>query len=419
MRKENFYVLFAKRSRLLKSGEAAIFMRITANGTRIETNTGKSIDAHLWNQSKERARGNSKKALDLNNYIDDTEIKLFALFQEMQADGSVVTAQELYNRFFNIGPHKKVERMILGTFREHNAECRALMGRDFELGTIKKYETVTRLLERYIKKKYETDDMPLSSLDRDFIHGFEMYLKIDRNQQQNTVARYMKAVKKITNRALANEWISKNPFAGIRVKTVQTDPTFLSLDEVHIIYRHRFDGVLDVVRDMFVMAAFTGLAFIDISNLRKEHVVEDNDGNMWIRKPRQKTEVVQNIPLLDIPKAILKKYENDPKAAKKGTLLPVPCNQVMNRYLKEIGSLCKIEKVLTTHVARHTYATVCLSQGVRIENVSKMLGHTSIKMTQHYARVLDSSIMEDMQNIREVMAGCINTPQRGRKKKTK
>lgn len=232
-----------------------------------------------------------------------------------------------------------------------------------------------------------------------------MYLKIDRNQQQNTVARYMKGLKKITNRALANDWITKDPFAGIKVRTVQTNPTFLTLDELHIIYRRHFDGVLDVVRDMFVMAAFTGLAFIDISNLKREHVVEDNDGNMWIRKPRQKTDIVQNIPLLDIPKAILKKYEDNQKAAEKGTLLPVPCNQVMNRYLKEIGNICEIDKVLTTHVARHTYATVCLSQGVRIENVSKMLGHTSIKMTQHYARVLDSSIMEDMQNIREVMAG--------------
>ena len=415
MRKENFNLLFAKRSRLLKSGEAAIFMRITANGTRVECNTGKSIEPHLWNQAKERVKGSSKKAIDLNNFIDDTEIKMFKLFQEMQEDGSVVTAQELHNRYFNIGPHKKVERMIIATFQEHNQECRALMGRDFELGTIKKYETITRLLQRYIAKKYETADLPLTSLDRDFVHGFELYLKIDRNQQQNTVARYMKGLKKITNRALANEWITKDPFAGFKVKTVQTDPTFLTLDELHTIYKHHFDGALEVVRDMFIMAAFTGLAFIDISTLRSEHVVTDNDGNMWIRKPRQKTEIVQNIPLLDIPKEILAKYENDAKAAKKGTLLPVPCNQVMNRYLKEIGTLCGISKVLTTHVARHTYATVCLSQGVRIENVSKMLGHTSIKMTQHYARVLDSSIMEDMQNIREVMAGDVFKKKRCRR----
>ena len=210
--------------------------------------------------------------------------------------------------------------MIIATFKEHNQECRALMGRDYELGTIKKYETVTRLLERFILKKYEVEDLPLTSLDRDFVHGFEMYLKIDRNQQQNTVARYMKAVKKITNRALTNEWITRNPFAGIKVRTVQTNPTFLSLEELHLIYKHKFVGILDVVRDMFVMSAFTGLAFIDISNLRKEHVVEDNDGNTWIRKPRQKTEIVQNIPLLDIPKAILKKYADNPKAIERGTV---------------------------------------------------------------------------------------------------
>lgn len=295
-------------------------MRISVNGTRIDSNTGKYIDPALWNQSKERAKGTSKNAIDVNDYIDETNIKLFKLFQEMQSEGVVATAQELHNRFFNIGVHKVVERMIITTFQEHNQECRALMGRDFELGTIKKYETITRLLQRYIKKKYEVDDLPLTSLDRDFVHGFEMYLKIDRNQQQNTVARYMKGLKKITNRALANDWITKDPFAGIKVRTVQTNPTFLTLDELHIIYRRHFDGVLDVVRDMFVMAAFTGLAFIDISNLKREHVVEDNDGNMWIRKPRQKTDIVQNIPLLDIPKAILKKYEDNQKAAEKGTL---------------------------------------------------------------------------------------------------
>lgn len=418
MRKDNLSMLFfLKRAQTKKSGEVPVYARITANGTRVDFSTQKCIAENLWSQAKERAKGSSKKAIDLNNYIDDMEIGVFKVMQEMQKEGAVVTARELYNRFFNIGPHKKVERMIIATFHEHNQECRALMGRDFELGTIKKYETITRLLQRYIKQKYEAEDLPLTSLDRDFVHGFDLYLKIDRNQQQNTVARYMKGLKKITNRALANEWITKDPFAGFKVKTVQTDPTFLSLDELHIIYKHHFEGVLEVVRDMFIMAAFTGLAFIDISNLQQEHVVTDNDGNMWIRKPRQKTEIVQNIPLLDIPKEILKKYENNPKAEKKGTLLPVPCNQVMNRYLKEIGTICGISKVLTTHVARHTYATVCLSQGVRIENVSKMLGHTSIKMTQHYARVLDSSIMEDMQNIRSAMAGDVFKKKRGRKPK--
>lgn len=406
MRRDNLSMLFfLKRAQPKKSGELPVYARITANGTRVEFSTRKCIAENLWSQQKGRAKGSTGQAIDLNNCIAELEIGMFRLWQEMQNNGMAVTARGLYNRFFNIGPDKKGERTIIMTFQEHNQECRALMGRDFELGTIKKYETILRLLQRYIKQRYEADDLPLASVDREFVHGFSMYLKIDRNQQQNTVARYMKGLKKITNLALANEWISKNPFAGFKVKTVQTDPIFLTLEEVHKIYRHKFTGVLEVVRDVFVMAAFTGLAFIDVSNLRSEHIVTDKDGNRWIRKPRKKTDIVQNVPLLDIPEEILKKYERNIKAAKKGTLLPVPCNQVMNRYLKEIGNLCGIEKVLTTHVARHTYATVCLSQGVRIENVSKMLGHTSIKMTQHYARVLDSSILEDMQGIRSAMAG--------------
>jgi len=155
----------------------------------------------------------------------------------------------------------------------------------------------------------------------------------------------------------------------------------------------------------FIFAAFTGLAFIDVQQLAPEHIVEDSNGNLWIRKPRQKTKNMCNIPLLDIPLEILRKYAKHPACQKKNRLLPVPCNQKMNSYLKEIADLCLINKTLTTHVARHSYATsVCLANGVSIENVAKMLGHTNIKMTQHYARVLDSSILRDMNNVKNVMA---------------
>ena len=154
---------------------------------------------------------------------------------------------------------------------------------------------------------------------------------------------------------------------------------------------------------MFLMSAFTGLAFTDVSQLTEDHIVTDNDGNKWIRKLRQKTKQMSNIPLLDIPLAIIEKYQGDKKAARKGVLLPIPCNQVMNRYLKEIATICKINKHLTMHTARHTYATICLSQGVSLKNVSKMLGHASVKMTERYARVLDSSILHDMNAIRETL----------------
>ena len=159
---------------------------------------------------------------------------------------------------------------------------------------------------------------------------------------------------------------------------------------------------------LMLLSCFTGLAFIDVQQLSPEHIVKDNNENLWIRKPRQKTKNMCNIPLLDIPLEILRKYADYPACKKKGVLLPVPCNQKMNSYLKEIADLCLIKKNLTTHTARHSYATsVCLANGVSIENVAKMLGHSNIKMTQHYARVLDSSILKDMNNVRGVLSNCL------------
>lgn len=228
-------------------------------------------------------------------------------------------------------------------------------------------------------------------------------MKSKKNLQENTVIRYMKAVKKITNMALANDWMEKNPFINIHFHEQEVHKEFLTKEELETMQNKVFDVPrLDLVRDIFLFQCFTGLAFIDVSELKAEHLVSDNQGNLWIRKARQKTKVMCNIPLLDIPLAILEKYEGHPLAKKKGTLLPVPCNQKLNSYLKEIADLCGIKKNLTTHTGRHTFSTVvALANNVSLENVAKMLGHTNTKMTQRYAKVLDQSILRDMQNVRE------------------
>lgn len=188
---------------------------------------------------------------------------------------------------------------------------------------------------------------------------------------------------------MANEWIAKDPFIGIKFHEKEVIREFLTMDELLTICHKEFPlERITVVRDVFIFASFTGLAFIDVQQLSPEHIVKDNNENLWIRKPRQKTKNMYNIPLLDIPLEILRKDADYPACKKKGVLLPVPCNQKMNSYLKEIADLCLIKKNLTTHVARHSYATsVCLANRVSIENVAKMLGHSNIKMTQHYARV--------------------------------
>lgn len=403
--KTNFRVFFfLKKAKLLKNGEASVAMRITVDGQRVENNIRKSILPNLWDQSKERAKGTSAAAVDLNRFIEDARIRVHQIVTELQQTGAEINPLIVQQRFYGLGQVRKQERTILQVIQEHNDEAKQLIGKDFVEITWRRYETMKRYLGELIKQKYGVDDLPLSDFTGEVIRAYEVYLKTHKDLCQNTLIRYMKALKKITNRCLANDWIQKDPFAGIKFREEPTEPEFLTLEEVDRIYNcNPGSKRLEVIKDMFLMSAFTGLAFTDVSQLTEDHIVTDNDGNKWIRKPRQKTKQMSNIPLLDVPLAIIEKYQGDKKAAKKGVLLPIPCNQVMNRYLKEIATICKINKHLTMHTARHTYATLCLSQGVSLKNVSKMLGHASVKMTERYARVLDSSIMRDMNSIRDTL----------------
>ena len=406
MKRDSFRVLFfLKKTRLLKNGEASVCMRITVNGTRVENNIRKSIDPALWSQAKEMARGKSRRACDLNTYIEEARIRLYQIFCELEQQNRPVTAHLLQELFF--GQEKPEEvRTLLGTMQEHNDQCRALVGTDYALITVRRYESCRRYLAELVRQRYGKEDLPLAEVNGELVRAFAFYLKTEKGCQQNTVIRYMKCLKKITNLARANDWMAKDPFLGIRFHEKEVVREFLTMDELQTIYRKEFPlERLTLVRDVFIFAAFTGLAFIDVQQLAPEHIVRDNNGNLWIRKPRQKTKNMCNIPLLDIPQEILRKYANHPTCRKKGVLLPVPCNQKMNSYLKEIADICMIRKNLTTHCARHSYATsVCLANGVSLENVAKMLGHSNIKMTQHYARVLDSSILRDMMQVERAIS---------------
>lgn len=406
MKRDSFRVLFfLKKTKLLKNGEASVCMRITVNGTRVENNIRKSIDPALWSQAKETARGKSRRACDLNTYIEEARIKLYQIFCELEQQNRPVTAHLLQELFF--GQEKPEEvRTLLGTMQEHNDQCRALVGTDYALITVRRYESCRRYLAELIRQRYGKEDLPLAEVNGELVRAFAFYLKTEKGCQQNTVIRYMKCLKKITNLARANDWMAKDPFLGIRFHEKEVVREFLTMDELQTIYRKEFPlERLTLVRDVFIFAAFTGLAFIDVQQLAPEHIARDNNGNLWIRKPRQKTKNMCNIPLLDIPQEILRKYADHPTCRKKGVLLPVPCNQKMNSYLKEIADICMIRKNLTTHCARHSYATsVCLANGVSLENVAKMLGHSNIKMTQHYARVLDSSILRDMNHVQAALS---------------
>ena len=210
----------------------------------------------------------------------------------------------------------------------------------------------------------------LAELDGQFIRDFDFWLKTDKHCQNNSALKHLKNLKKVVRIALANGWIKKDPFYGIRFKQEEVNVEFLSREELDILMNKEFTiKRLEQVRDIFVFCCFTALAFVDVQQLSREHTIKDNNGALWMC----------NIPVLSIPQRILRKYEDNAECIKKGVLLPVISNQRMNAYLKEIADLCSITKRLTTHVARHTAATVVfLANDVSMENVCTLLSDRSI-----------------------------------------
>lgn len=404
LNRSTFNVLFIiKKSKLLKNGEAPICMRLTVNRQVAEIMIKRSVAVEHWNQAKECSREKSHMARELNHYLESVRARILQIHREMEMDGVPVNANAIRDRY---NGRDELRKTIVEIYTEHNTKCRALVGKDFTLSTVEKFDTSLSHLKEYMLHRFHRDDMALQEIDGQYVREFEFYLKTVRNCQHNSALKHLKNLKKVIRIALANEWMKRDPFAGITFKHEETHTEFLTQEELTRLMTREFAiERLSVVRDIFVFCTMTGLAFIDVQQLSQNHIIKDNNGALWIRKPRQKTGNMCNIPLLSPAIALMEKYADHPECVKKGVILPVMSNQKANAYLKEIADLCQISKRLSTHVARYTMATVvCLANGVSMENVAKILGHSNTKMTQHYAKVLDSSIMHDMVNVEKRFA---------------
>ena len=403
VKRNTLSVLFIiKKAKLLKNGEAPICMRITVNKRVAEVMIKRSIPVDLWNQKKECSKGKDRVATELNLYINTVRAKVLQIHRELEIDNKPITADIIKDCFYG---RDKVQRSLLEVYAEHNEKCRALIGKEYTKSTVTKFDTSINRLKEYIRSCYHRDDIMLAELDGQFIRDFDFWLKTEKHCQNNSALKHLKNLKKVVRIALANDWIKKDPFYGIHFKQEEVNVEFLSREELDILMNKEFAiQRLEQVRDIFVFCCFTALAFVDVQQLSREHLTKDNNGALWIRKARQKTNQMCNIPVLSIPQRILRKYEDNAECIKKGVLLPVISNQRMNAYLKEIADLCGITKRLTTHVARHTAATVVfLANDVSMENVSKILGHSNIRMTQHYARVMDRNLKDNMNIVRSKM----------------
>jgi site-specific recombinase XerD len=362
------------------------------NGARSEFSVKRSIEPIEWDTGKGRSSKKTKKASSLNEYLDEVWTRIQEIRKELEHENQEVTAISIAERYLGKQLRKK---KVLELYQEHNDRLQERMGKDVAKGTWDRHKTSKKHFQEFLKQEFQCSDMEAHLVTKRTLEGYNHYLLTNRNCGNNTARKYLMNLSKILNMAVEEGYMDRNPYPLLKLRKTEVETDFLTDQELDRIRTKEFSTCrLGEVRDAFVFCCLTGLAFTDVKTLQPQHLVNTQDQE-WIIKPRNKTKVSSRIPLLPAARKILDQYSGIAQST--GYLLPVRSNQRMNEYLKEIATLCEVDKTLTTHVARHTFATtVTLLNDVSIESVSKMLGHTNLAMTQKYARILDQKINGEM-----------------------
>ena len=359
-----------------------IYLRLTINGDRTEVSTNKKTTPALWCKSLQRVKGKDEKAGLINTSLITMLSKVETLFNYLDMKDEKLSVHQFIDE---LKGRDESHMTLFDAYEHHIANISNLVGIDYTATTVKRYKASLNSLKRYRKDQ----DVRLSDLDYNFIYGYHSYMKTDEGLQHNSAAKNIKNLNGVIRTAIKNKWLLSNPFIGFSCNYINPLRGYLTEDEINSLINKVFKmDRLTKVRDVFVFQIYTGLSFSDLYSLTKGHIEVGIDGKEWIVISRRKTHVRSAIPILPRAKDILLKYNY---------ILPIYCNQRTNSYLKEIADLCNINKPLTSHIARHTFATtITLSRGVPIETVSKMLGHTDIRTTQIYAKITDRKVASDM-----------------------
>ncbi|MFC7345361.1 site-specific integrase [Chryseobacterium zhengzhouense] len=392
-------LFFIKKNKIRTNGTAPIYLRITIDGKAAEIAAKRYIGPKKWDNKTQKAVGNSQEAKTLNSYLKTLEQQVYDFHYLMLKEEDFITAESLKSKLLGTDVST---RMLIPIFQDHNDKVEALIGQDFAPGTLERYKTSLKHTQEFLNWKYKISDIDITKIDHAFIMDYDFWLRSVRKCANNTAVKYIKNFKKIMRLCMANGWLSKDPFLGYKAKIKDVERPYLTKEEIKAVYEKDFaSDRLSQVRDIFLFSCYTGLAYVDVVKLSKSHINIGIDGDKWIFTNRQKTGTATRVPLLPLAQEIILKYEDHPECVNLNVLFPVLSNQKMNSYLKEIANVCGINKELTFHIARHTFATtVTLSNGVPIESVSKMLGHKNLKTTQHYAKILDKKVSDDMAVLR-------------------
>jgi len=404
--KKTFSLLFyLKKPKNYKTGPMPVYVRITVDGKRSETASGRECEPASWSQTAGRMKGTKENVRTFNAYLDDLQKKVYEAHRQLTEADSPISAEVIRDKF--IGKSAK-SRMIIEIFKDHNRKMKALVGREYAKGTLERYETSLKHTQDFLEWKYQLADIDITRIDHSFIKEYEFYLRSVRKCANNSAVKYIKNFGKIIRICRSNGWLISDPFLNYKCKVKRVDRAFLTEPELLELATKVFaSDRINQVRDIFLFCCFTGLAYADVKKLRRQDIIKGIDGEQWIAIKRLKTDTPARIPLLPTALSLIERYASHPYCDNSGRVLPVLSNQKMNAYLKEIADVCGITKPITFHIARHTFATtVTLLNGVPIESVSKMLGHTNIQTTQHYAKILDIKVSEDMSRLKQRLAAC-------------
>ncbi|MBG7630050.1 MAG: site-specific integrase [Bacteroidetes bacterium] len=391
-----FSILFWLKLANTKNGKAPLYARITVNGKRAELSLKRKLSISQWDATKNKLKGLSDENKLVNNYIKQVNAQLFESYQKLKNENKLVTSNIIKAHF--IGGDEK-QHALSDIIEYHNEYMKSTL----RWGTQKNYFTTHKYIFLFLKQKHKTTDIFLSGLSYKFIIDFERFLRSQKSMGNNTVMKHIERLRKMVSLAYKMEWVDKDPFIKFEAKYEKKERTFLTLEELQAIENKTF-GIprLQLIKDLFVFSCYTGLSYGDVMNLTNQNLCIGIDKKQWIYSQREKTSIPVKIPLLSKALGIIEKYKWHPNSINKETMFPTISNQKLNSYLKEIADVCGINKNLTFHIARHTFATtITLSNGVPIETVSKLLGHSKITTTQIYAKVIERKVSEDMQRLEQ------------------
>lgn len=396
-----FSILFWAYTSRAKNNQANLYVRITVNGKKVNISLKQKVDISLWDPSKQRMKGKSEIHRNLNYYLDRVHSQLIQIYQDLKFKGQLITCEIMKSQYLGEDNTSKTLNELLEYHTQKTSKA-------LSKGTLRNFKVTEGYIKKYLTSVLKTSDIYLKELDYKFIYDFSNYLHSfwpknhPKSMGNNTIMKHIQRFRKIITLGYHIEWIDKDPFVRWKPTYEKRERPFLTQTELSNIENHNFlIARLERVRDLFIFSCYTGIAYIDIMSLSQENIIKGIDGNDWIFTSRQKTKEPVKVPLLSKSCSLIEKYKNHPLTQETNTLFPKITNEKVNFYLKEIALATGLKKNLTFHMARHTFATtVTLSNGVPIETVSKLLGHSKIASTQIYARVIDKKVSDDMRNLR-------------------